>query len=88
MLVRSDGRPTYNFANPVEDADDAITHVIRGSDHISNTPKQLQILAALGHELPVYAHVPTCSATTGKLSKRHGATSVDEFAPRATCPRR
>ena len=80
VLVRSDGRPTYNFANPVEDAEDAITHVIRGSDHVSNTPKQLQILAALGHEPPVYAHVPDVLGNDGrKLSKRHGATSVDEF---------
>jgi glutamyl-tRNA synthetase len=80
VLVRSDGRPTYNFANPVEDADDAITHVIRGADHISNTPKQLQILAALAHEPPVYAHVPDVLGDDGKkLSKRHGATSVDEF---------
>lgn len=52
VLVRSDGRPTYNFASPVEDMDDAITHVIRGEDHISNTPKQIQILRALGHEPP------------------------------------
>jgi glutamyl-tRNA synthetase len=80
VLVRSDGRPTYNFANPVEDMDDAITHVIRGRDHVSNTPKQLQILAALGHEPPVYAHVPDVLGDDGKkLSKRHGATSVDEF---------
>jgi glutamyl-tRNA synthetase len=80
VIVRSDGRPTYNFANPVEDMDDAITHVIRGSDHVSNTPKQLQILAALGHEPPVYAHVPDVLGGDGKkLSKRHGATSVDEF---------
>jgi glutamyl-tRNA synthetase len=80
VLVRSDGRPTYNFANPVEDLDDRITHVIRGNDHVSNTPKQLQILAALGHEPPVYAHVPDVLGNDGKkLSKRHGATSVDEF---------
>jgi glutamyl-tRNA synthetase len=80
VLVRSDGRPTYNFANPVEDMDDRITHVIRGSDHVSNTPKQLQILAALGHGPPVYAHVPDVLGDDGKkLSKRHGATSVDEF---------
>jgi glutamyl-tRNA synthetase len=64
----------------VEDMDDAITHVIRGRDHISNTPKQLQILAALGHEPPVYAHVPDVLGEDGKkLSKRHGATSIDEF---------
>jgi glutamyl-tRNA synthetase len=80
VIVRSDGRPTYNFANPVEDMDDRITHVIRGNDHVSNTPKQLQILLALGHEPPVYAHVPDVLGDDGKkLSKRHGATSVDEF---------
>jgi glutamyl-tRNA synthetase len=80
VLVRSDGRPTYNFASPVEDMDDAITHVIRGRDHISNTPKQLQILTALGHEPPIYAHVPDVLGDDGKkLSKRHGATSIDEF---------
>jgi glutamyl-tRNA synthetase len=80
VLVRSDGRPTYNFASPVEDMDDRITHVIRGDDHISNTPKQLQILGALGHEPPVYAHVGSILGTDGKkLSKRHGAVSVDEF---------
>jgi glutamyl-tRNA synthetase len=80
VLVRSDGRPTYNFASPVEDVDDKITHVIRGNDHISNTPKQLQIIRALGHEPPVYAHAPDVLGDDGKkLSKRHGATSVDEF---------
>ncbi|HEU0055944.1 MAG TPA: glutamate--tRNA ligase [Gaiella sp.] len=80
VIVRSDGRPTYNFASPVEDMDDAITHVIRGDDHISNTPKQLQILRALGHEPPVYAHIANILGTDGKkLSKRHGAVSVDEF---------
>jgi glutamyl-tRNA synthetase len=80
VIVRSDGRATYNFANPVEDVDDRITHVIRGSDHVSNTPKQLRILEALGHEPPVYAHVPDVLGGDGKkLSKRHGATSVDEF---------
>ena len=80
VIVRSDGRPTYNFASPVEDMDDAITHVIRADDHVSNTPKQVQILRALGHELPVYAHVPIVNGPDGKkLSKRHGAVSVDEF---------
>ncbi len=80
VLVRSDGRPTYNFASPVEDMDDRITHVIRGDDHISNTPKQVQILRALGHEPPVYAHVANILGTDGKkLSKRHGAVSVEEF---------
>jgi glutamyl-tRNA synthetase len=80
VIVRSDGRATYNFASPVEDADDGITHVIRGNDHVSNTPKQIQILRALGHEPPVYAHVSDVLGDDGKkLSKRHGALSVDEF---------
>jgi glutamyl-tRNA synthetase len=80
VIIRSDGRATYNFANPVEDMDDGISHVIRGSDHVSNTPKQLLILAALGHEPPVYAHVPDVLGSDGKkLSKRHGATAVDDF---------
>jgi glutamyl-tRNA synthetase len=80
VLVRSDGRPTYNFASPVEDMDDRISHVIRGDDHISNTPKQIQVLRALGHEPPVYAHVANILGTDGKkLSKRHGAVSIDEF---------
>jgi glutamyl-tRNA synthetase len=80
VLVRSDGRPTYNFASPVEDWLDGITHVIRGDDHISNTPKQLQILRGLGAEPPVYAHVANINGPDGrKLSKRHGAVSVDEF---------
>jgi glutamyl-tRNA synthetase len=80
VLVRSDGRATYNFASPVEDMDDRITHVIRGDDHISNTPKQIQILRALGHEPPVYAHLGSILGPDGKkLSKRHGAVSVDEF---------
>ena len=80
VLVRSDGRPTYNFASPLEDWLDGITHVIRGDDHVSNTPKQIQVLRALGADLPVYAHVPNVFGTDGKkLSKRHGAVSVDEF---------
>jgi glutamyl-tRNA synthetase len=80
VIVRSDGRATYNFASPVEDMDDGITHVIRGVDHVSNTPKQLQILRALGHEPPVYAHAPDILGDDGKkLSKRHGAQSVEDF---------
>ena len=61
VLVRSDGRPTYNFASPMEDVWDGITHVIRGEDHISNTPKQINIIRAVGAEVPVYAHVPNVS---------------------------
>jgi len=80
VLVRSDGRPTYNFASPMEDVWDGITHVIRGDDHISNTPKQINLIRAVDAELPVYAHVPNVLATDGKkLSKRHGATGVDEL---------
>jgi glutamyl-tRNA synthetase len=80
VIIRSDGRATYNFASPVEDMDDGITHVIRGEDHISNTPKQINVLRALGAEPPVYAHVGNIFGTDGKkLSKRHGAVSVDEF---------
>jgi glutamyl-tRNA synthetase len=80
VLVRSDGRPTYNFASPVEDWLDGITHVIRGPDHVSNTPKQIHVLRALGAEPPVYAHVPNVNGGDGKkLSKRHGAVGVDEF---------
>jgi glutamyl-tRNA synthetase len=80
VLVRSDGRPTYNFASPMEDVWDGITHVIRAEDHISNTPKQINVIQAVGAELPVYAHVPNVNGADGKkLSKRHGATGVDEF---------
>jgi glutamyl-tRNA synthetase len=80
VLVRSDGRPTYNFASPLEDVWDGITHVIRGDDHISNTPKQLNLIRAVGGETPVYAHVPMVFGMDGKkLSKRHGAVSAEEF---------
>src|SRR5918996_3407991 len=80
VLVRSDGRPTYNFASPMEDVWDGITHVIRGDDHVSNTPKQINLIRAVGAELPVYAHVPSVFGTDGKkLSKRHGAVTVEEF---------
>jgi len=80
VIVRSDGRPTYNFASPMEDVWDGITHVIRGEDHISNTPKQITIIRAVGSDVPVYAHVPNVSGSDGKkLSKRHGAVTVAEF---------
>jgi glutamyl-tRNA synthetase len=80
VIVRSDGRPIYNFASPLEDVWDGITHVIRGDDHISNTPTQIQIIQAVGADLPVYAHVPNIFGDDGKkLSKRHGATGIDEF---------
>jgi glutamyl-tRNA synthetase len=80
VLVRSDGRPTYNFASPMEDVWDGITHVIRGEDHISNTPKQINIIRAVGAEPPTYAHVSHVLGADGKsLSKRHGSVTVDEF---------
>ena len=80
VLVRSDGRPTYNFASPLEDVWDGITHVIRGPDHVSNTPKQINVIRALGAAPPVYAHVPNVNGPDGrKLSKRHGAVSVEDF---------
>jgi glutamyl-tRNA synthetase len=80
VLLRSDGRPTYNFATPIDDIDDRITHVIRGDDHIPNTPAQLQILAALGLDPPVYGHLPQVHGSDGRrLSKRHGAVSVEDF---------
>jgi glutamyl-tRNA synthetase len=80
VAIRSDGRPTYNFASPVEDWLDGITHVIRGEDHISNTPKQIRILDALGASVPRYAHVSHLFGADGTtLSKRHGSVSVEDF---------
>jgi len=80
VAIRADGRPTYNFASPVEDWLDGITLVIRGEDHISNTPKQIRVLEALGAPVPGYAHVGNIFGPDGKkLSKRHGAVSVEEF---------
>jgi glutamyl-tRNA synthetase len=80
VLVRSDGRPTYNFASPMEDVWDGITHVIRGEDHISNTPKQINIIRAVGADVPAYAHVSHVLGADGKsLSKRHGSVTVDDF---------
>jgi len=80
VIVRSDGRPTYNFVSPVDDIEDRITHVIRAEDHVSNTPSQINILRALGAELPVYAHLPNINGNDGrKLSKRRNDVSVDWF---------
>lgn len=89
IIARTDGTPTYNFTVVVDDWDMKITHVIRGDDHINNTPRQINILRALGAELPLYAHVPMILGSDGKrLSKRHGAVSVlhyreDGFLPEA-----
>jgi glutamyl-tRNA synthetase len=80
VLLRSDGHPTYNFACVVDDREMAITHVVRGDDHISNTPRQILIFQALGWAHPVYAHASMILGADGtRLSKRHGATSVEAF---------
>jgi glutamyl-tRNA synthetase len=77
IIERSDGYPTYNFAVVVDDADMGITHVIRGDDHLNNTPRQILLYEALGYEIPYFAHVPMIlGADKARLSKRHGATSV------------
>ena len=77
IIERADGYPTYNFAVVVDDAQMGITHVIRGDDHVNNTPKQIQIYEALGYEVPLFGHVPMIlGADKARLSKRHGATSV------------
>jgi glutamyl-tRNA synthetase len=87
VIVRSDGRPTYNFVSPVDDIFDEITHVIRGEDHVSNTPSQINILRALGAELPVYAHVPNINGNDGrKLSKRRNAVALDDFRAEGYLP--
>jgi glutamyl-tRNA synthetase len=89
IIARSDGTPTYNFCVVVDDYDMRVTHVIRGDDHINNTPRQINMLKALGVEPPLYAHVPMILGPDGaKLSKRHGAVSVlqyrdDGFLPEA-----
>jgi glutamyl-tRNA synthetase len=80
VIARSDGSPLYNLAVAVDDLDMGVTHVIRGEDHLSNTPRQVMILEALGAEPPVYAHLPLLHGPDGKkLSKRHGAASVQEL---------
>lgn len=80
IIARPDGTPTYNFCVVVDDCDMGITHVIRGDDHINNTPRQINILMALGATLPHYGHVPMILGPDGeKLSKRHGAVSIMEY---------
>ena len=80
IIFRSDGTPTYNFATVVDDADMGITHIIRGDDHLSNTPRQVMVYEALGAPVPVFAHISMILGADGKkLSKRHGATSVEEY---------
>lgn len=80
IIIKSNGLPTYNFASVVDDLQMKITHIIRAEEHLSNTPRQQLCAAALGYEMPVFAHVPMILAPDrSKLSKRHGATSVEEF---------
>src|SRR2546422_726052 len=80
VIARSDGSPLYNLAVAVDDRDMGITHVVRGADHLSNTPRQILILRALGADPPVYAHLPLLHGPDGKkLSKRHGAASVQDL---------
>jgi glutamyl-tRNA synthetase len=87
VIVRSDGRPTYNFVSPIDDISDGITHVIRGEDHVSNTPTQINILRALGADLPVYAHVPNINGDDGrKLSKRRNAVALGDFRAEGYLP--
>jgi glutamyl-tRNA synthetase len=80
VIARADGSVLYNFAVAIDDLDAGITHVVRGADHLSNTPKQLLVLEALGAPAPIYAHLPLLHGPDGKkLSKRHGAASVQEL---------
>jgi glutamyl-tRNA synthetase len=87
IIARSDGTPTYNFCVVVDDMDMQITHVIRGDDHLNNTPRQLNMLLALGATPPVYAHLPMILGSDGaKLSKRHGAVSVLQYRDEGFLP--
>jgi glutamyl-tRNA synthetase len=80
IIARADGTPTYNFCVVVDDMDMGVTHVIRGDDHLNNTPRQINMFAALGARIPVFAHVPMILGADGaKLSKRHGAVSVLQY---------
>jgi glutamyl-tRNA synthetase len=87
VIARPDGTPTYNFCVVVDDMDMAITHVIRGDDHVNNTPRQINIFRALGKEVPVYAHLPTVLNELGeKMSKRNGAKAVTQYAVEGYLP--
>ncbi len=87
IITRSDGSPTFNLTNVVDDIDSGITHVIRGEDHINNTLRQLHIFAALGAQIPIFAHLPMILGEDGKrLSKRHGAASVLEYQEQGYLP--
>jgi glutamyl-tRNA synthetase len=87
IIARSDGTPTYNFCVVVDDMDMGVTHVIRGDDHLNNTPRQMNMLLALGATPPIYAHVPMILGPDGaKLSKRHGAVSVLHYEEEGYLP--
>jgi glutamyl-tRNA synthetase len=87
IIARSDGSPTYNFSVIIDDFDMGITHVIRGDDHLNNTPRQMNMLAAMGAEPPVYAHLPMILGPDGaKLSKRHGAVDIREYEEQGYLP--
>ena len=87
IIARSDGTPTYNFTVVVDDSDMQISHVIRGDDHLNNTPRQMNMLSALGKEPPAYAHLPMILGEDGaKLSKRHGAIDVREYREEGYLP--
>ena len=87
VIARPDGTPTYNFCVVVDDIDMAITHVIRGDDHVNNTPRQINIFRALGKEPPVYAHLPTVLNEQGeKMSKRNGAKAVTQYRDEGYLP--
>ncbi|UUZ75057.1 glutamate--tRNA ligase [Polaromonas sp. P1(28)-13] len=87
VIARPDGTPTYNFCVVVDDMDMAITHVIRGDDHVNNTPRQINIFHALGKDVPVYAHLPTVLNEQGeKMSKRNGAKPVTQYAAEGYLP--
>ena len=87
IIVRSDGAPTYNFTVIIDDFDMGISHVIRGDDHLNNTPRQMNMLAALGADVPVYAHLPMILGQDGaKLSKRHGAVDIRDYREQGYLP--
>ncbi len=87
VILKADGFPTYNFACVVDDAEMGITHIIRGDDHISNTPKQIALYKAFGFKVPEFAHIPMILGEDGsRLSKRHGATSVTEYRDKGYLP--
>ncbi|MDP2255576.1 MAG: glutamate--tRNA ligase [Polaromonas sp.] len=87
VIARPDGTPTYNFCVVVDDMDMAITHVIRGDDHVNNTPRQINIFRALGKDVPVYAHLPTVLNEQGeKMSKRSGAKAITQYAAEGYLP--